>query len=290
MRFSERFGYKKVSDIIHTDEITDDIKAVIINYLEDFLNLTNPDKEYNGFEFFKRFYLDYCTIKLNIIREEIDYVRGRQDILAYIRMHLEDRQWYEYYELIEFLLSWAKGRIKYNVQAVLKEQIDKLNSSLEKYNSGWRMTSTLEFIKLTDSLLTDTIDKVQQSPFVQAQEHIKKSINEMSLVGNSDYNRMIIESINAVESCLKHIVKDENATLGKAVKELTLMYPEIDSEFLKPFSEIYGRISNNGMRHANGNSENVKHASESEAILVLTTCSALINYLSNQYKNKFTTK
>ncbi len=289
MQFSERFGYRKVSDVIHTDEITDDIKAVIINYLEDFLYSTNP-YEYKDFDFYYRFYIDYCTIQLNIIRGELDSVYNLESVLRNIHNYLDERSWYVYYELLEFLLDWVQDYSDYDLTTKLGPLIDKLNFALEKYNSGWRMTSTLKFIKLTEPLLTDAVDKVQQSPFVQAQKHIKKSIDEMSFVGNSDYNRVIIESINAVESCLKQIVDDENASLGKAVKELTTMYPEIDSDFLKPFSEIYGRISNNGMRHANGNSDNVKRANESEAILILTTCSALINYLSNQYKNKFTAK
>lgn len=64
-------------------------------------------------------------------------------------------------------------------------------------------------------------------------------------------------------------------TAIKAIKDKS--NNNVDLTFLKPFETMYGLASNNGIRYAENEKTIVSDLPD--AVLVLTTCSAVINYL-----------
>lgn len=297
MLFSERNKLTHIDEIIHVDDLPIDLERALGNSLFKITELLYQYTEFSNVLFVNIaniFANDFLIELLNLPPIEFRHF-SKISLCHFLVSKLKEEDelnesWYIYYDAIEFFLKWLITNGIYNKQVLFDETFEFINEKMAKYNSGFRMSENLEFVPITDEISINAIASTQETIFEQARNHIRKALNSLRDKESPDYNSVIRESINAVESCLKELVDNESVTLGGAIRELKNNHPNIDTEFLQPFNEIYGRISNDGIRHANGSAENVKHANDAEAILILTTCSALINYLSNQYKSVQTAK
>lgn len=199
------------------------------------------------------------------------YITYHKDVIQ----KLEELEWYAYYDLIELL---AKVKLKL-INSDLKGKITRI---LEEEQSGYRLVENNVFIPITDEHSILTIDSASESPFEYAKKHLQNAISNLSEKENPDYNSVTREAINAVESCFIQVAglqPNKKNTLGVAIKKIIdNRNNEIDLTFIKPFETMYGLASNNGIRHA-GNEKTIL-LDLWDAILVLTTCSAVINYLS----------
>lgn len=293
MLFSERNKLNNIDEIMHIDDLTPDLEQALGNSLFKITEMIDHRVTVNN-NLINYFANDFLMELLNQQPTDIHYydpIELCQFLIREINKKIElDNSWYIYYDAIEFASEWIITNSLYTRQELCETICDYTNEKMAKYNSGFRISEFLEFVPITDEISIKAIASTQETIFEQARNHIRKALNSLRDKESPDYNSVIRESINAVESCLKALVDNESVTLGGAIRELKKSHPNIDTEFLQPFNEIYGRISNDGIRHANGSAENVKHANDAEAILILTTCSALINYLSNQYKSVQTAK
>lgn len=278
---------------MHIDDLTPDLEQALGNSLFKITEMIDY-RATVGNNLLNYFANDFLMELLNQRPTDdryYDSIRLCEFLIHEINKKIElDNSWYIYYDAIEFASEWIITNSLYTRQELCETIFEYTNEKMAKYNSGFRISEILEFVPITDEISINAITSTQETIFEQARNHIRKALNSLRDKESPDYNSVIRESINAVESCLKALVNNESVTLGGAIRELKKYHPNIDTEFLQPFNEIYGRISNDGIRHANGSAENVKHANDAEAILILTTCSALINYLSNQYKSVQTAK
>lgn len=293
MLFSERNKLNNIDEIMHIDDLTPDLEQALGNSLFKITEMIDY-RATVGNNLLNYFANDFLMELLNQRPTDdryYDSIRLCEFLIHEINKKIElDNSWYIYYDAIEFASEWIITNSLYTRQELCETIFEYTNEKMAKYNSGFRISEILEFVPITDEISINAITSTQETIFEQARNHIRKALNSLRDKESPDYNSVIRESINAVESCLKALVNNESVTLGGAIRELKKYHPNIDTEFLQPFNEIYGRISNDGIRHANGSAENVKHANDAEAILILTTCSALINYLSNQYKSVQTAK
>lgn len=161
---------------------------------------------------------------------------------------------------------------------------DTINRVLEEKQSGYRITKENIFIFLTDEISLEAINKVEESSFYYAKRHISFGVKELGNKEQINYNAVIREAVTATESYLIELAElapTGKITMGDAVKSIRRRYDDkIQMEFIKPFEMLYGIASNIGIRHA-GNDKTIVTDLE-EAILILTTCSALLNYLSSK--------
>ncbi|MDV7751184.1 AbiJ-NTD4 domain-containing protein [Enterococcus casseliflavus] len=281
MRFSERMGFVTVSDQVQLEginsELFNDLTNAIYNLFYDEFNgeseqrgVNYSDEEY-FYELLFSIFTDFFKLRINEAKRLTKFGKdfGFQNLLAQI----EDSQWFCLYELIEYLFEFEFNYISSNY-------ITYLNEVLQENKSGYRLNSDYLFIPLTDDNSLAQIDAVSSSPFTYAKKHIQTSIEELSNKTNTNYNKVINEAITAIESCLKEIVGEDgkNNSLGKLVKKLKDDCEfNIDMSFIKPFENMYGIASSKGIRHA-GNGNTIDTDLDT-ALFVLTTCSALINFL-----------
>ena len=273
MLFSERFGFKKMEDIILIDRLTDPLKNSLANVIYDILR--EADKVYSNYNE-KASWVIYSFLIKEFFKEQINnsYELGYHFTVYYedIIKRLEDLEWYAYYDLLEVFAS---------AKILDKKKREEVNKILESENSGYRLSESNEFIPITDDISIKSINAASESPFDYAKNHIQKSLTYISEKENQDYNTVVREAISAVESCLiefSGLPANKKNTLGTAIKAIRdKSNNNVDLTFLKPFETMYGLASNNGIRHA-GNEKTIV-SDLPDAVLVLTTCSAVINYL-----------
>jgi len=209
------------------------------------------------------------------------------DTYSEIRNYYFSCEWYEVYDFIEFIannnlhlynhkqltMHEGKKRNKSRNEEFIKE----CNKILEMELSGYRFVDK-KIIKITSELEIDEIENVlnNTSKFSNINQHIKQGIHLLANRKKPDYRNSIKESISAVEALCKIITKEDNATLGKALKivgEKLDLHPAL----VKSFSNLYGYTSSaDGIRHSllEGSSLNFE-----DAKYFLVSCSAFINYL-----------
>ncbi|WHZ31469.1 hypothetical protein QNK01_08270 [Desemzia incerta] len=263
-----------MEDVILIDSISDSLKNRFSNILYEVFEETVKISTYGTESFswdlyrflIEEFFKENITFSLS---SRHHYTTYHEDVIQ----KLEELEWYMYYDLIEIL---AKVNL---IDKNLKEKITRI---LEEEQSGYRLMENNEFVPITDEHSILTIDSASESPFEYAKTHLQNAISNLSEKENPDYNSVIREAINAVESCFIQVAglqPNKKNTLGVAIKKIIDNHNnEIDLTFIKPFETMYGLASNNGIRHA-GNEKTIL-SDLSDAILVLTTCSAIINYLS----------
>jgi hypothetical protein len=102
--------------------------------------------------------------------------------------------------------------------------------------------------------------------------HLDTALARLADRSAPDYRNSIKESISAVEAVCQILTGDPKATLGQALKKLS-----IHSALEKGFSAIYGYTSDaDGIRHALYE-ESILDADDAKFFLV--SCSAFVNYL-----------
>ncbi|MHC5278803.1 AbiJ-NTD4 domain-containing protein [Listeria kieliensis] len=258
MLFSERMGFKKIEDTLIMDSIPTGLRNRINNILLSFLEeveLINKSK------------LDllYTKIMDNFFkksRRNFSLSSFAPGFFDNINRELEKGAWYSLYDLIEFICE-----LPY-FDSIFDNYVGKLNKVLEQERSAYRFVKS-QFIPLVDDIAIKAIDSVEKSPFVYAQNHIQNALGLLSAKSSKpDCNKIVWEAITAVESSLIQVAgldASKNNTPGPAVKELIKKF-NIDETFLKPFLQLYGAASNNGIRHS-GN-EYTKICDVADAILV----------------------
>jgi len=276
--FSERCEYKQPKVDIQIDSMDDDLRNALWNevYAEfsgvlyshyEYLLLSPSDKSlYTAFwkSFFK-LPIDEMPIAL-------------PSYLASLKKLFYDLDWYEVYDLIEFMLDWiAKdSRCKFYSRAFK----DKLNNVLESNLSGYRIIENCVALITEDAEIEEIESAIRLAdPLNGVKKHLQTSLEFFSRKHDPDYRNSIKESISAVESLCKIICGNPKAILGEALES-------IDKKGLVPFHKalksgllkLYGYTSDEqGIRHAfiDGRSE----IFQEDARFMLVSCSAFVNYL-----------
>jgi hypothetical protein len=188
---------------------------------------------------------------------------------AELRTWFYDAKWFDVYDFIEFLVQdLPSGN-------VLLAQT--FNGSLESELSGFRFVGTY-LVPITAEVEVDAIEAAlasgkDNSPHVV---HLSRALALISDRKNPDYRNSIKESISAVEAACQLVTKNPKAALGDALKALEnrkALHPALKSAF----SALYGWTSDaDGIRHALTADPG---AVQADALFMLVTCSAFVNYL-----------
>ncbi len=283
MRFSERYGYKPVREIIQKENIDDDLKNSLWNayhliILEsgEFNSSIHPSiNNYNLYPLF----LSYWVTLLKKPVDEIPHTVS--DTQRIIRNYFFKKfEWFEIYDFIEFTIKnlpnqLLKGKFKSTF-------IIFINNALERENSAYRIIND-EIVPITAEQEIESIEEALQhtNQYSGVQLHLNQALKLMSDRQNPDYRNSIKESISAVESICKIITQDDKATLGKALKIIEEKY-SLHTALKSSLSQLYGYASDgDGIRHAMLEESNLSYI---DAKFMLVSCTNFINYLIEKTK------
>lgn len=272
--YSERNGYKSISEVMIVKDIPTSLQNAICSCydrLRSYMRVNLSSESY---------YYDmqrYIWAKF-LNKRESEYAYGNNTITLFI----ENRayQWYEKFDIIEESLSYLRmfdDNNRYHISCFNYLKND-LNSEFERLNVGHRIVDEYIIDIISDEEIA-SVETVVAKSDDQVRGHIQNAIMLYSQRPDADYRNSIKESISAVEAfCRK---KTGENTLGKALKKLEESGMPIHPRLKSAFEQLYAYTNdgNTGIRHALIEVEYVP--SNAEALFMLVSCSALINYLGN---------
>lgn len=268
-RFSQRKGFKPVSETMQVDGIDSELRNSLWNVLDVFIFQTD------GF-----LYAQYDKPKVDAFCSDIWFHFFKKPVdtipeysgpkIAAIRKFYFSCEWYEVYDFIEYIISYYKG----------STQLTKLfNAVLERELSGYRIISG-KAVDITHEQEVEMLEEaLRETKYEGVTAHLKRSLELLSDRKNPDYRNSIKESISAVESMSKIISNNPSATLGDALNSLeknNKLHPALK----KGFTSLYGYTSDeDGVRHAMLEKPNITAA---DAKFFLLSCTSFVNYLKSK--------
>lgn len=268
LRFSQRRGFKPISEIIQIDSMSNDLRNSLWNVLSEnfFLNYANYSlSTYNQYvySFIKCIWKNYFKHPLEILPN------SQSAAVNKIFKYFQDCEWYEVYDFLEVTINYFE----------IPQLVTEVNSILERELSGYRFVGGV----FTDIINKQEIKMLEQTisdaDFPAVPLHLKRALALMSEKENPDYRNSIKESISAVESLAKTITGKPKATLAEALKVLessNKLHPALKNSFLS----LYGYTSDEGgIRHAMLSEPDLTAA---DAKFFLLSCTSFINYLKSK--------
>jgi hypothetical protein len=270
MFFSQRKGYKPVSEIIQHDGMNEELRNTLWNVLDQLV----WRKKYflhSGFGDRGTEMESYSTMLwMNFFKQPVD---SRPDssngILRTIREYFFSCKWNEVYDFLEFT-------VKYFLDSELTETI---NYVLERELSAYRFVGNI-CTDITNEQEIQMIDEaLRDNDFPGVATHLNRALELLSNREKPDYRNSIKESISAVESLAMIITDDPKATLGQALIRIE-RDRKIHPSLLDSFKKLYGYTSDKGgIRHAMLDEPDLTAA---DAKFFLMSCTSFINYMKSK--------
>lgn len=281
MRFSERYGYKPVREIIQKESMDDHLKnglwSIFDTYIWDKVTHKNwqwlHTKSSNIYSLIYNYYF-------NIFKKPIDTIPIQtSDTRLRIRDYFFTANWHEIYSFIE-------ETIEHYPPSLLKQKIDfihSINNILERENSAYRLIGN-EITPITSEQEIQSIEEALESTnsYSGIQQHLNQALKLMSDRQNPDYRNSIKESVSALEGLCQKILSKDKVTLGDAIGQIEKQFP-IHSALKNSIKSLYGYTSDgDGIRHAMLEESNLTYI---DAKFMLVACTNFINYLIDKTKD-----
>ena len=281
MRFSERYGYKPVREIIQKESMDDNLRNGIWSLFTIYLWNQVDYSSYQSHGNINTSNLKTLIIAywLNFFKQPIDTIPIQfEKVLYKVRSCFFNCEWHEVYSFIEETLENYPRELKKNKEFFTKE----LNNCLEKENSAYRIINN-EITPITSEQEIQSIEDALKNTnqYSGVQQHLNQALKLMSDRQNPDYRNSIKESISAVESICKIVTNEDKATLGKALKIIEDKHG-LHAALKGSLSQLYGYTSDaDGIRHAMLEESNLSYI---DAKFMLVACTNFINYLIEKTK------
>ena len=272
--FSERYGYTKPSDVIIREQITPEIESAICNCIEYLRQDLMPYN--NGYRRLKiQMWIYYLNNKIN------DYYEGDNIIQDYIED--DNIDWFYKLDLIEFLVEYVVALIKSNClpQKILFDFSKRLNKEFERLSFAYRLIDN-KIVEITSKEEITTVETVLVESKDNVRMHLSKALELYAFRPEGDYCNSIKESISAVEAYCREKTGENN--LGDALKKLEKVGVVIPNVLRTAFEKLYAYTNQptTGIRHALMDSSGTYVPKAEEALFMLVSCSAFINYLNKK--------
>lgn len=274
MRFSERYGYKNVREIVQIDSMDELLRNALWSLLKIFVwdqvrdtgpygtylsSLSNQEIQ----TLCKRLWFAYFKKPLDQLDDDWNKVYTK------LRRHFFECEWYEVYDFIEFVAN------NYERHQFKDQFIETCNLSLEKEISAYRFVDDL-IARITEQQEVEEIEQALNEARGPEQTHLRRALELLSNRESPDYRNSIKESISAVESLTATITGANKGTLGQLIKKLEDkigLHPAL----ITAFSNLYGYTSDKGgIRHALLEAETIRFE---DAKFFLVVCSAFVNFV-----------
>ncbi len=195
-----------------------------------------------------------------------------QEIRRQLKNLVLNAEWYEVYDLIEFLVNSPNNSNRESLR-------ESVNAVLSQEMAGFRfgegvlveITDEREIAAIEDALAQSSLDRFNPARF-----HLLTALELLSDRRAPDYRNSIKESISAVEAIAQILSGDPQAELGKALKSMKTGVP-VRGAFRSALMSLYGYTSDaEGIRHALTDEPSLDAA---DAKFMLVICSAFVVYL-----------
>lgn len=282
MRFSERYGYKSIRDVIQKESMDDHLKNGLWSIFDTYIwnKVTHKHWQYRHTDSSNIYTLIY-NYYFNFFKKPIDTIPTQtSDTKVRIRDYFFTATWHEIYSFIE-------ETIEHYPQSLLSHKndfIQSINHVLERENSAYRLIGN-EITSITSEQEIQSIEEALENSnaFSGVQQHLNQALQLMSDRQSPDYRNSIKESISAVESICKIVTKNDKASLGQALKLIEDKYG-LHEALKKSLSLLYGYTSDgDGIRHAMLEASNLNYI---DAKFMLVACTNFINYLIDKTKDQ----
>jgi hypothetical protein len=273
--FSQRHGHRPIRAVLQKQGIDDLLRtalwnaydATILQYVAQWVNQRESTFKYGPG--LSAFFLNMWANYFKMATDALDF--NWTNTRAFLRHHFFHCQWYDLYDLIEFVaLNFPERKTAANF-------CDACNIALTRELSGYRVVNG-SVIPNTSEEEIAAIEQAQKTPFSPVQIHLGSAIQHLSNRTNPDHRNSIKESISAVEALCSKIA-GKKGTLADALNEISnrgnvKLHPALTASFIK----IYSYTSDaEGIRHALMDEPELN---ADDSMFMLVSCSAFINYLS----------
>ncbi|SFC83229.1 hypothetical protein SAMN05421747_13311 [Parapedobacter composti] len=285
MKFSQRIGKTGIREVIQIESIDKALKNRLWNViLRDFFNRLQDYTSYGVGEsqkdtIFKLIWTEFFNERSDIVRQYngshyydfSDRSFSYQAVFKYLNSWFFDAQWYEIYDLVEFLARFDNQSLHFGF-------IKSCNEALKREMAGYRIIDE-KVVQVTSEEEIAAVEKAinSSSRWQSVNTHLSTALTYLSDRKRPDYRNSIKESISAVEAFCIILTGDSKATLGKALAKIEADY-KMHGSLKSAFSALYGYTSDEGgIRHAL--LEDDTPITMEDAKFMLISCSAFINYL-----------
>jgi len=273
MKFSDRMGITTVRTVLQTESMEIGLRNKLWNVIcQTYFHDAPPWKNAKGDT------LHYSQIRPIFQKLWHAHFKGATDriplyyteALIELRSSFFENQWYEPYNLIQFLADEVRSDLR-------QRFIDAINVVLKEELAGYQFVSG-KLVPITSEAEIATIEQATSLPdsFKPVRDHLKQALALLAQKPTPDYRNSIKESISAVESLSKKIAKLPDATLSpalNAIEKTTALHGDLKDAFKK----LYWYTSDDdGIRHAMMDEPNLDLE---DAKFMLVSCSAFVNYL-----------
>lgn len=284
--FSERYGYTKPSDVMIREQITKEIQNAICSAFDILPELfSNAGATYgeNDYIEVERF---LWTQVLN--ERECNFSSGRNyHVASTMFIENQDKEWYEKLDLIEkvidYLIKCSNNYNKHYYWDVVRNFTARLNSDFERLHFAYRIVEN-KIVEISSKEEIDSIEKALVDSPANIREHLNKALQHYAKRPDGDYRNSIKESISAVEAWCREKTgaKDLGGALSNLEKKGIIIHPMLKQTFEKLYA--YTNQPTTGSRHALMDETGTYTPKAEEAMFMLVSCCAFINYLNVKQK------
>lgn len=286
-RFSERYGYVKPSDVLIRGTITDAIENAICSSFDLLKHaLIEIDRPYTSY---KNTYQDMdLYLWVHFLNERYDRFYGDNSyhVVATWVMKQNKYEWYEKLDMVEMSYQWLWEQLGDQTRyvPVLEAFAQRTNKEFERLNYAYRIVDK-EIVELTNDQEIKAIEDCMAANADNVKIHLSNALDLLSKRPVGKYSNSIKESISAVEAVCR--AKTGAKDLGRALDCLTKKGVVIPQPLKNAFSRLYDYTNDKetGIRHALMDESGVFVPTYAEALFMLVSCSAFINYLNAKDAN-----
>ncbi len=282
--FSERYGYTKASDVIIREKITPEIQNAICSCYDKLPDLFNEviayyqdaKAEYKNLE-------EYLWVYF-LNERAANFSDGyKYHVVATVYIEDKSNAWYKKLDIIEKTIQYLRNfdAKNHKLYPVASHFIKLLNSAFERLNFAYRIIND-EIVEITSEQEIKTIETAIDNSARNVKMHLNRALELYAQRPDGDYRNSIKESISAVEAFCRE--KTGENTLGKALNKLEkngIVFPDV---LKHAFDKLYAYTNqpDAGIRHALMDDTGVYTPKAEEAIFMLVSCSAFLNYLNKK--------
>lgn len=290
--FSERYGYTKASDVIIREKITPEIQNAICTCFDRLPRIVCSVRSYSE-DAGQRWYIcleQYLWTQFFNKREQhFDDYFYNPTVVATQFFEDKNNEWYKKLNLLEFVIQYIyddderyyTNRFNPNNYSLAGAFVDMINSEFERLNFAYRVINK-EIVEITSKEEIAAIETAIDNAPNNIRMHLNRALELYAQRPEGDYRNSIKESISAVEAFCRE--KTGENTLGKSLNMLEQNGIVFPSVLKQAFDKLYAYTNqpDAGIRHALMDDSGAYAPEAEEALFMLVSCSAFINYLGSK--------
>jgi len=279
--FSKRMGYSPTDDLFVRERMNVAIQNAICNCYDDFkVNIehvyyTSTDVYQEMERYLWRYFLNQ---KISEFSNGYEYKVVLKSVILDVSY-----PWFKKLDVIEASLDYLYDLSSQFTcyRGVIDKLVESLNFEFERLNFAYRIIDK-QIVEVTAEEEIVSIKKALEENNDSIREHLTNALKLCSKRPAGDYRNSIKESISAVEVICRK--KTGERDLGKALSKLEKNGVIIPQMLKTAFNNLYAYTNDKvtGIRHALMDDEGTYMPGADEAIFMIVSCSAFINYLNKK--------